>query len=120
MWQTVLVGVKTLFEGWIGLKKAKIETEAASLARAAQNETDWDNEALRQAQYSWKDEFITLIWYFPLIVFWFDPKKAQEWITFVGNVPGWYQAGMFGILAASFGLRWAFKNKAMSIVKGNE
>ena len=115
MWSTVVSAVGTLFGGWVDLKKAKSEAEAQKHLSLAKLEADWDMEALRQSQYSWKDEFITIIWFAPFIVAWFDQERAMQWIDFVSGMPTWYQFGVFGILAASFGLRWYFKQQNFKV-----
>lgn len=107
--------VSGLFTSWIEAKKEKHKAEAALHMQLAQTEASWDNIAQRQSQYSWKDEFITLVWYSPLVVAWFEPEKAMKWIEFVQGLPYFYQIGMFGIMAATFGLRWFFKQQAFQI-----
>lgn len=116
MWGLVMQGVATVFGSWVDLKKAKTEAEKAYLMRQAQSEADWDLEAIRQAQYSWKDELITIIWFSPLVAAWFFQEEALEWVAFVGELPFWYQIGMFGIMAASFGLRWFFRDQSLKII----
>ena len=115
MWSLVLSGVTTLFQGWIKVKTSKQEAEVAYQTTLIKGEQDWDIEAQKAAKYSWKDEFITIIWFAPLIVAWFKPQKAQDWIDFVIQLPYFYQFGMFGIMAASFGLRWYFKQQAFKV-----
>ena len=114
MWLTALSG---LFTSWIDAKKEKQKAEAALHMQLAQTEASWDNIAQRQSQYSWKDEFITLVWYSPLVVAWFEPELAMQWIDFVQGLPYFYQMGMFGIMAATFGLRWFFKQQNFKISK---
>jgi len=58
-----------------------------------------------------------VIWFTPLIVAWWEPEKAMAWINFVSALPYWYQIGMFGIIASSFGLRWYFKQQAFKVGK---
>ena len=111
MLSAITQAVGGIFGGWVDLKKAKYTAEAKRYEMQAQAEADWDQEALRQAQYSWKDELITLVIFAPMVVAWFDTEKALEWVRFVGAMPLWYQIIMSGIVAASFGLRWLFKNK---------
>jgi hypothetical protein len=117
MWSVVFSGVVKLVEQWFDTKKAKQEAEADYLRNQLAGEQDWDMEAMRQARYSLKDEFITLIWFAPLIVAWFEPELAMGWIDFVDKMPMWYQVGLFGILAASFGLRWMYKASAFTVAK---
>lgn len=119
MWGTIINGVGTIFRSWVDLKKSKNEAEAARHKQAAQIEGDWDTEALRQSQYSWKDEFLTLIIFSPLIVAWFDEERAMAWVEFVSELPVFYQIFMGGIIAASFGLRWWFKQQGLKVGKLN-
>lgn len=117
MWSLIFSGISEIFSSWINLKKSKNDAEAAYHAKALQGELDWDIEAQKQARYSWKDEFITIVWFAPLIMAWWDAERAQSWIDFVTGLPYWYQFGMFGIIAASFGLRWYFKSQSFSVLK---
>lgn len=119
MWSAITTAIGGIFTGWVDLKKAKYKAEEARAHAQAKAEADWDQEALRQAQYSWKDEFITLIIFAPLVVAWFDEKSAKSWVAFVTSMPVWYQVIMAGIVAASFGLRWFFKNKFANGFKPN-
>lgn len=115
MWTTIVGGLVSLVKTWFETKKAKQESEAEYHRNALKGEQDWDLEAMRQARYSLKDEFITFIWFTPLVVAWFNPEEADKWVQFVSALPLWYQMGIFGILAASFGLRWFFKQQAFKL-----
>lgn len=115
MWTAIIGGVSTIFNGWISVKKSKQDAETAYHMSLAKGEQDWDIEAQKAARYSWKDEFITVIWFAPLIMAWFDQDKAREWIAFAQELPYWYQFGMFGIISASFGLRWYFKQQNFKV-----
>ena len=115
MWSSILGSITGLFTSWMDTKRAKHKAEIAMHMQLAKAEADWDLVAQRQAQYSWKDEFITFVWFAPLIVAWWEPDKAQEWVQFVSELPYFYQFGMFGIIAASFGLRWYFKQQGFKI-----
>ena len=103
---------------WFDTKKAKHEAEIAFQHQLAKNEATWDLIALRMSQFSIKDELITIIWFAPLVVAWFEPEAAMDWVTFVSELPLFYQIAMFGIIAASFGLRWFFKEQGLKITKG--
>lgn len=118
MGSVIFSGIVSLVKSWFDTKKAKQESEAAYHRRAQVGEQDWDLEAMKQARYSYKDELITVVWFAPLIMAWFDPDKALEWVDFVSKLPGWYQIGMFGIISASFGLRWFFKQQVLKIPQG--
>jgi len=118
--------VKSRQEGKIRIKAAKIDAEVAKY-KAQENrwlrekdaESSWDNKALEQSQYSWKDEFIMLIWLTPFIMLfipWLQPY-AVKGFTALSNVPYGYWLVIFGIVAQSFGLRWLFKGKVDKAIK---
>lgn len=117
MWSVVIGGVVKVVEGWFTTKRAKQEAEAQYHMALAKGEQDWDIMAMKNSQFSWKDEFITLVWFAPLIVAWWYPERAMAWVDFVSLMPFWYQVCLFGIIAASFGLRWWFKQQGMGVVK---
>lgn len=115
MWTAIVSGVTSLVTTYFKTKQAKAEAEIALHQKLAQAEADWDLVAQQQAQYSWKDEFITAVWFSPLVVAWFYPEEAMAWVEFVSSLPYYYQFVMFGIVAASFGLRWYFKQQGFKI-----
>ena len=134
MWGLVISGVTSLFKGWIEVKKSKQEAEAARASRITQGEFDYDIMAMEAAKTSWKDEMIMVIWYSPLVMGWFEQVEyintvtgvpenhwklvsAKEWVLFAGELPYWWQFGAFGIMAASFGLRWYFKQQNFKVQK---
>lgn len=130
MWGLIKIitgGLSDVIKGWFELKKAKQQGEIAYQMKAMEGEQSWDMEAMRASRYSWKDELITIIWYSPLMIGWFDRqedggwqlREADEWISFVSELPYWWQFGAFGIMAASFGLRWYFKKQNFVVSKEN-
>ena len=117
IWNAIIGGIVELTKGWFETKREKQKAEAQYHANALKGEQDWDLEAMKQARYSWKDELITIVWFAPIVVAWWYPDKAQDWINFVSRLPMWYQIGVFGIMSASFGLRWFFKQQAFTLKK---
>lgn len=115
MWSIIVGGIVELTKGWFEVRKSKQEAEAAYNQQALKGEIDYDLEAMKASRYSWKDEIITIIWFSPLVVGWFDPEYALKWVKFVAEMPTWYQFGMFGIIAATFGLRWYFKSQNFKV-----
>ena len=111
MWKILTGAISGIFTGWVDLKKAKYKAEESRYLAAQKAESDWDTKALDQAQYSWKDELITLVIFEPQVVAWFDKERAMSWVQFVTELPVWYQVIIAVIVCASFGLRWFFKNK---------
>lgn len=122
MWKLLFKSVSTIFSAWVDMKKSKYEAEAQHNRKMAEIEAEYDLEAMRNSKYSFKDEFIMFIWYSPMYMGWIawnDPDNVfvtpMEWVTFVGQLPYWWQFGAFGIMAASFGLRWYFKQQNFTI-----
>jgi len=95
------------------LKLAKITSETARVNKVIEATTNWDMEAMRQSQFSWKDEALMIILFLPFIAA-FIPL-LQPYIkggfAIIKDLPLWYQLSLVGIIAASFGLRWLFQGK---------
>lgn len=124
MWPLIIEGFTTIFGGWVKTKVAKQEAEAQRALAIVNREFDYDIMAMEAAKTSWKDELITIIWFSPLYIGWFDWSgegvaliPAIEWVTFVDLLPYWWWVGAFGIIASSFGLRWYFKNVDIKTIK---
>ncbi len=120
MWQALGIALKELGALWLKQRRAKAYAEISFQKQLAQAEADWDMVALQQSQYSWKDELIAIVWYSPLIVAWFDIQRANDWVAWVSELPLFYQVGMFGIMAAAFGLRWYFKREDFKVMRGKK
>lgn len=119
IWNVIAGGVIELVKSWFDAKKAKHQAEIKFQEKLSEIEATWDLVALRQAQFSWKDEFITLVIFAPLVLWWFPGfrEDALAWVEFVGEMPYWYQFTMFGVIAATFGLRWYFKEQGFKVGK---
>ena len=115
MISVIFEGLKLLVTSWFDMKKSKNEAEAEYHKQMLKGEQDWDNKAIEASKFSWKDEFIVIVWFSPLIVAWFDEGKANQWIEFVSELPSYWWFGAFGMIAASFGLRWYFKSQDFKI-----
>ena len=83
-------------------------TEAEIKKKQLTGEIDWDIEAIRATQNSWKDEWITLLFSIPLILaFCGDWGNAivQAGFAALEGMPKWYQYSLGGIVSASIGMR---------------
>ncbi|MDD9304372.1 MAG: hypothetical protein HUK40_19320 [Desulfobacter sp.] len=94
-----------------GVTKAEAMVEMAKNGQAI--EADWDARAQEQAKFSWKDEVLMLLLFFPVGVLFasaFLPAKFQdqiiEAVTALEKFPTWYVVMLLGIVASVFGLRW--------------
>lgn len=125
MWGSIVSGLfsvgKTVVEGQMkkAESKAKIEearTEATikQIQRSADHEANYDLEALRQTQHSWKDEFALVIVVFPFIgafLPWTQEYVESGWIFLSDKTPDYYWWIFSGAIAASMGIRWAVTGK---------
>ena len=83
-------------------------TEAEIKKKQLTGELDWDIEAIRATQNSWKDEWITLLFSIPLILAFcgdWGNQVVQAGFTSLEAMPTWYQYSLGGIVSASIGMR---------------
>jgi hypothetical protein len=83
-------------------------TEAEIKKKQLTGEIDWDIEAIRATQNSWKDEWITLLFSIPLILAFcgdWGNQIVQAGFTSLEAMPTWYQYSLGGIVSASIGMR---------------
>lgn len=112
------------------LEIAKIEAmgKVEAAKALAQAEASYDNLAQQQMSNTWKDEYLVLILTAPFLLSFSAPfihlffkidltqQIAEAW-RIVGTAPDWYQYSFWGIIVATFGLRWAvttFKGKLIN------
>jgi hypothetical protein len=92
----------TMIEGKTAVKKAEAETKM----KIATGEIDWDIEAMKATQNSWKDEWITLLFSIPLIL---GNDIVHAGFEALEIMPDWYQYSLGGIVSASIGMRGVSK-----------
>ena len=100
-----LAGLATsVIDGKTAVKKAEAQTKM----KIATGELDWDLEAMKATQNSWKDEWITLLFSIPLILAfcgdWGNDIVAKGFVA-LEVMPQWYQIALGGIVSASIGMR---------------
>ena len=94
-----------------GAKVAKAKAEAVIMEKKATGEIDWDLEAIKGSQNSWKDEWLVILFSIPLILA-FIPGMEEvvaNGFAQLEMMPEWYQYSLGVIVAASFGVRSATK-----------
>lgn len=125
MWTALISGVTSLASDYMASKKAKAESKARieeaetqarvqQLNRLAETEANWDLEALRQTQFSWKDEFALLVVVFPFIgafLPWTQPYVEAGWTFLSEKTPDYYWLLFSGAIAASMGIRWSVNRR---------
>ena len=83
-------------------------TEAEIKKKQLTGEIDWDLEAMRATENSWKDEWITLLFSIPLILAFcgeWGNDIVQAGFAALETMPTWYQYSLGGIVSASIGMR---------------
>ena len=120
---TALIGpISSLASTWLegkvektkaetGAKVAKAKAEAVIMEKKATGEIDWDLEAIKGSQNSWKDEWLVILFSIPLILA-FIPGMEEvvaNGFAQLETMPQWYQYSLGVIVAASFGVRSATK-----------
>jgi hypothetical protein len=94
----------TYLDGKVAIQKANAEIKV----KQATGEIDWDIEAIRATQNSWKDEWITLLFSIPLILAFcgnWGNDIVQAGFAALETMPTWYQYSLGGIVSASIGMR---------------
>jgi hypothetical protein len=103
---------KVQAEGAVRVEVAKTEGEVKRLQTAQEQEGSYNIAAQEGMKYSWKDEWLTILWSIPFIACFFpeaQPYVKEGFEVLKNNTPEWYQWGFLGILVASFGLKgWNF------------
>ncbi len=94
-----------------GAKVAKAKAEAIIMEKKATGEIDWDLEAIKGSQNSWKDEWLVILFSVPLILAFIPGMEGVVANGFaqLDAMPEWYQYSLGVIVAASFGVRSATK-----------
>ena len=90
---------------------AKKKAEAVVYQRKANAEIDWDLEAIKGSQTSWKDEWLTILFSIPMILA-FIPGMEEivaNGFEQLSKAPDWYFYSVGLIVSASFSFRGAAK-----------
>ncbi len=121
MWGSVISAVSNLGSSYLqerkikaenksNIEQAKVDAQIKQIQQISKSEADYDIEALRQTQYSWKDEFALVVILAPFIASFLPMTQeyvAIGWEHLNTHAPDWYSAMFCGAIAASMGIRWA-------------
>lgn len=91
------------------VKLKKIEAEAVHMDKIIAGEAEWETEAVKQMDGSWKDEVSLIVLLLPAVLV-FVPG-CQDFVKsgFVAlqELPGYYQNLLYIAISASFGIKGA-------------
>ena len=93
------------------MKVAEAKAKANIMERQATGDIDWDLEAIKGSQNSWKDEWLVILFSIPLILAFIPGGEeiVKNGFAQLEQMPEWYQYSLGVIIAASFGVRSATK-----------
>ena len=106
----------TWLEGTVEKSKAKTHAEVALknaeaivYEKKATADIDWDLEAFKASNNSWKDEWLVILFSIPMIMAFIPGLEGVVARGFeqLDMMPDWYQYSLGVIIAASFGIRSA-------------
>jgi len=103
----IVSAIGGLATSYIDGKTAVQKANAEIKLKQATGEIDWELEAIRSAQNSWKDELWTIVFVLILAAN-FVPSLQDTMAQGFANLettPLWVQWGMYASIAASFGIR---------------
>lgn len=114
-----LVGIAgDAISGFVETKKAKakqklvqIEAETTLMEKQIAGEIDWDIAAQKNADGSWKDEYLTILFSIPLLLCFlpFTVDYVERGFEALALTPDWYKYTLGVIVSASFGIKGATK-----------
>jgi|SRR5210317_1805824 hypothetical protein len=104
----------TWLEGNVEKSKAKTAAEVALknaeaivYEKKATAEIDWDLEAIKGSQNSWKDEYLTILLSIPVILCFIPGMEevVRNGFEQLDKVPDWYKLMFSAVVAAAFGFK---------------
>ena len=103
----IIGSLGNLATAWVDGKTAVQKANAEIKLKQATGEIDWELEAIRSAQNSWKDELWTIVFVIILAANFVPSLQDTMAIGFANleTTPLWVQWGMYASIAASFGIR---------------
>ena len=114
-----LLGVAgDVVKGVVNTRKAKaeqkiteIKAKTSLMEKQIKGEVDWDLEAIKGTQGSWKDEYLTIIFSIPLLLCFlpFTVEYVERGFEALSQTPDWYKYTLGVIVSASFGIKGATK-----------
>lgn len=112
IWGTLISAAADLAGGYIKGKqektKAKQKLEVAKIeaqTTKALQDGEWEHEAIKATDGSWKDEFALCVLLAPAIAVYWVPEKVQAGFDVLASLPEWYTYLLFIAISSSFGIK---------------
>lgn len=98
---------------WINRRAEKAEAKHTRDLQKITGELDLDNTSASGMQQSLKDEWLTIVFTIPMVVVFYGAitndsaliERITASVVTITQLPDWYVNILYGIVAASFGLR---------------
>jgi len=98
------------------IAEATVVAQVKRIETYAAGDTSADLAAVNAMKFSWKDEYLTVIFSLPMLMTFIEAiynggKMEDGWIA-LSLAPNWYTWCLIGIVIATFGLRtWAARTR---------
>lgn len=107
--------------GKLDIAKLELELKKSHMESEAKAEADYDSQAMKNMQTSWKDEYLILLHTMPIWAYGIPSETLHEgldriWFQF-NNADYWWWICYVGMIASTFGLRWLFSKKIDKILE---
>jgi len=115
---------KVRLEHKVALEEATNKAKIARLENEASVVADYDTQAVKNMQSSWKDEYLILLHTLPVYGYVIPSTKLHEGLDRLWEKLGsagyeWWIV-YIGIVASTFGLRWLFNKRVDKILEGKK
>jgi len=110
----IVAAIASIGRSWLDIRKVKAEgkisiTQAKIQSKIKRYEQigEMDITAMKGMQFSWKDEFLTILLSIPMVMC-FVPVLADfalQGFAILTQTPEWYRWCFMGVVTATFGLR---------------
>lgn len=109
----------------IELLKVEAEIKREVLATEAQATADYDTQAMRNMQSTWKDEYLIILHTLPIWGYVVPSETLHQGLDKVWDqlslAPEWWWIVYVGMVASTFGLRWLFnKQRVDAVINGKK
>lgn len=99
----------------VKLAELEFDVQKSKFLAEANAEADYDSQAMRNMQTSWKDEYLILLHTFPIWGYGIPSESLHAgldriWTQFNSANYFWWIT-YIGIIASTFGLRWLFNKR---------